>query len=102
MTGLLPPFKSLPINERASVVFVEHGAIDLLDGAFRVEVWVGEAGVRLHSAGQPGGANGRAATATLEIGARPSCPSPCHRKAEALGAVFSTWVGMNGWDVMSR
>ena len=95
-TGLLPPLKPLPIKERLSVVFVERGEIDMLDGAFVVVdaggvrthipvggvaclmlepgtrlshraaalaarvgtllVWVGEAGVRLYSAGQPGGA----------------------------------------------
>lgn len=96
MTGLLPPLKPIPIKERMSVLFVERGEIDVLDGAFVVVdvtgirthipvggvacimlepgtrlshraaalaarvgtllVWVGEAGVRLYSAGQPGGA----------------------------------------------
>ena len=96
MTGLLPPLKPIPIKERMSVIFVERGEIDVLDGAFVVVdvtgirthipvgglacimlepgtrlshraaalaarvgtllVWVGEAGVRLYSAGQPGGA----------------------------------------------
>jgi CRISPR-associated protein Cas1 len=96
VSGLLPPLKPLPIKERLSVVFVERGEIDMLDGAFVVVdatgvrthipvggvaclmlepgtrlshraaalaarvgtllVWVGEAGVRLYSAGQPGGA----------------------------------------------
>jgi CRISP-associated protein Cas1 len=95
-SGLLPPLKPIPIKERLSVVFVEKGEIDVLDGAFVVVdaagvrthipvggvacimlepgtrvshraaglaarvgtllVWVGEAGVRLYSAGQPGGA----------------------------------------------
>jgi CRISPR-associated protein Cas1 len=95
-TGMLPPLKPLPIKERLSVLFVERGEIDVLDGAFVVVdatgvrlhvpvggvacimlepgtrlshraaalaarvgtllVWVGEAGVRLYSAGQPGGA----------------------------------------------
>lgn len=95
-SGLLPPLKPLPIKERISVIFVERGEIDMLDGAFVVVdatgvrthipvggvacimlepgtrvshraaalaarvgtllVWVGEAGVRLYSAGQPGGA----------------------------------------------
>lgn len=94
--GLLPPLKPIPIKERVSVVFVERGEIDVLDGAFVVVdvtgvrtqipvggvacimlepgtrlshraaalaarvgtllVWVGEAGVRLYSSGQPGGA----------------------------------------------
>ena len=98
MNGLLPPLKPLPLKERVSVVFVERGEIDMLDGAFVVVdaggvrthipvggvacimlepgtrvshravalaarvgtllVWVGEAGVRLYSAGQPGGACG--------------------------------------------
>jgi CRISPR-associated protein Cas1 len=98
---MLPPLKPIPIKERLSVVFVERGEIDIVDGAFvRVDrqgervrpvlthipiggvacimlepgtrvshaaaalagrvgtllVWVGEAGVRLYSAGQPGGA----------------------------------------------
>lgn len=95
-SGLLPALKPIPIKERLSVVFIEHGEIDVLDGAFVVVdkggirthipvggvacvmlepgtrvshraaalaarvgtllVWVGEAGVRLYSAGQPGGA----------------------------------------------
>lgn len=96
MSGLLPPLKPIPIKDRLSVVFIEYGEIDVLDGAFVVVdtkgvrthipvggvacvmlepgtrvshraaalaarvgtllVWVGEAGVRLYSAGQPGGA----------------------------------------------
>ena len=95
-TGILPPLKPIPIKERVSVIFIERGEIDVLDGAFVVVdvtgvrthipvggvacimlepgtrvshraaalaarvgtllVWVGEAGVRLYSAGQPGGA----------------------------------------------
>ncbi len=96
MNGVLPALKPIPIKERVSVIFVERGEIDMLDGAFVVIdatgirthipvggvacimlepgtrlshraaalagrvgtllVWVGEAGVRLYSAGQPGGA----------------------------------------------
>ena len=92
----LPDLKPLPIKERISIVFVEKGKIDVIDGAFVVLdktgvreqlpiggiaclmlepgtrishaavslsaqvgtllVWVGEAGVRLYSSGQPGGA----------------------------------------------
>jgi CRISPR-associated protein Cas1 len=92
----LPPLKPIPIKDRVSVLFLEKGRLDVLDGAFvlvdkkgvrthipvggvaclmlepgiRVShaaavlsarvgcllVWVGEAGVRLYSAGQPGGA----------------------------------------------
>ncbi|MFA7425048.1 MAG: type I-E CRISPR-associated endonuclease Cas1e [Desulfosarcinaceae bacterium] len=93
---VLPPLKPIPMKDRISVMFVERGNLDVLDGAFvlvdkngvrthipiggvaclmlepgiRVShaaavlasrvgcllVWVGEAGVRLYSAGQPGGA----------------------------------------------
>lgn len=96
MSTLLPPLKPIAIKERLSVVFVEKGHLDVLDGAFVVVdksgvrthlpvggvaclmlepgtrvshtacalaarvgtllVWVGEAGVRLYSSGQPGGA----------------------------------------------
>src|SRR5438270_149800 len=99
MTGVLrglPPPRPIPIKERASILFLEKGRLDVLDGAFvlvdeigvRVHIpvggvvclmlepgtrishaavalaaragtlliWVGEAGVRLYAAGQPGGA----------------------------------------------
>lgn len=92
----LPRLRPLPIRERTSLVFLEKGQLDVLDGAFvlvdatgvrthipvgsvvcillepgtRVShaavilaaragtllVWVGEGGVRLYAAGQPGGA----------------------------------------------
>lgn len=93
---MLPKLKPIPIKERISLLFLEKGELDVLDGAFvlvdktgvrthipigsvaclmlepgsRVShaaaalaarvgcllIWVGEAGVRLYSAGQPGGA----------------------------------------------
>lgn len=96
MSPLLTSLKPIPIKERISVIFIERGEIDVLDGAFVVVdvtgvrthipvggvacimlepgtrvshraaalaapvgtllVWVGEAGVRLYSSGQPGGA----------------------------------------------
>ncbi|MGQ0622140.1 MAG: type I-E CRISPR-associated endonuclease Cas1e [Panacagrimonas sp.] len=96
MSDLLPPLKPIPIKERMSVLFVDKGNLDVLDGAFVVVdkngvrthipvggvaclmleigtrishaavrlaamvgtllVWIGEGGVRLYSAGQPGGA----------------------------------------------
>lgn len=96
MQPQLPPLKPIPMKNRVSVLFVEKGQLDVLDGAFvlvdktgirthipiggvaclmlepgtRVShaavtlasrvgcllVWVGEAGVRLYAAGQPGGA----------------------------------------------
>jgi len=96
MPELLPPLRPIPIKDRLSVLYIEKGNLDVLDGAFVVVdvngvrthipvggvaclmlepgtrvshaacalagrvgtllVWVGEAGVRLYSAGQPGGA----------------------------------------------
>ncbi|MBA4422675.1 MAG: subtype I-E CRISPR-associated endonuclease Cas1 [Syntrophus sp. (in: bacteria)] len=93
---ILPPLKPIPMKDRISVIFVEKGNLDVLDGAFvvidkngvrthipvggvaclmlepgtRVShmavmlaarvgcllVWVGDGGVRLYAAGQPGGA----------------------------------------------
>lgn len=93
---LLPPLGPIALKERSSLVFLERGQIDVIDGAFVVVdatgvrtqvpvgslacillepgtrvthaavalaarvgcllIWVGEAGVRLYSAGQPGGA----------------------------------------------
>lgn len=95
---MLPKPTPIPIRERISLVFLEYGLLDVLDGAFvlvdkngvrthipvggvaslmlepgiRVShaavvlaarvgcllVFVGEAGVRLYSCGQPGGARG--------------------------------------------
>jgi CRISPR-associated protein Cas1 len=92
----LPPPRPLPLKDRSSIIFIEKGNVDVLDGAFVVVdkngirthipigglaclmlepgarishaavalasrvgtliVWVGEAGVRLYAAGQPGGA----------------------------------------------
>jgi CRISPR-associated protein Cas1 len=92
----LPPPRPIPIKERSSILFIERGQLDVIDGAFVVVdvrgvrtvipvggfvclmlepgtrvshaavalasragtllIWVGEAGVRLYSAGQPGGA----------------------------------------------
>jgi len=93
---LLPPLRPVPLKDRTSILFLERGQLDVLDGTFvlvdkagvrthiplggiaclmlepgiRVShaavvlaarvgtllVWVGEAGVRLYAAGQPGGA----------------------------------------------
>lgn len=95
LPSIVPP-KPIPLKDRASILFVERGQLDVLDGAFVVVdkngtrthipigglaclmlepgarishaavtlaarvgtllMWVGEAGVRLYSAGQPGGA----------------------------------------------
>ena len=93
---ILPPLKPLPIKDRVSVLYIERGNLDVLDGTFVVVdktgirthipvggvaclmlepgtrvshasvvlaarvgcllVWIGEAGVRMYAAGQPGGA----------------------------------------------
>jgi CRISPR-associated protein Cas1 len=95
LPGLLPP-RPIPLKDRSSIIFIEKGNVDVLDGAFVVVdkngirthipigglaclmlepgarishaavalaaragtliIWVGEAGVRLYAAGQPGGA----------------------------------------------
>jgi CRISP-associated protein Cas1 len=44
-TQILPPLKPLPIKDRISVVYVERGNLDVIDGAFVV---VDATGVRTH------------------------------------------------------
>lgn len=95
LPGAAPP-RPIPLKDRSSIIFVEKGQLDVIDGAFvlvdasgvrtvipiggivavmlepgtrashaavalaaragTLLVWVGEAGVRLYAAGQPGGA----------------------------------------------
>lgn len=95
LPGAVPP-RPIPLKDRSTIVFVEKGQLDVIDGAFvlvdgngirtvipvgglaaimlepgtrashaavvlaaragTLLVWVGEAGVRLYSTGQPGGA----------------------------------------------
>jgi hypothetical protein len=49
---ILPLLKPIPIKDRISVVYIEKGNLDVLDGAFVV---VDKTGVRMYAAGQPGG-----------------------------------------------
>jgi len=42
---ILPPLKPIPMKDRVSVIFVEKGNLDVLDGAFVV---VDKNGVRTH------------------------------------------------------
>ena len=42
---ILPPLKPIPMKDRVSVLFVEKGNLDVLDGAF---VIVDKNGVRTH------------------------------------------------------
>jgi CRISP-associated protein Cas1 len=139
---ILPPLKPIPIKERVSVLFVEKGNLDVLDGAFvlvdkngvrthvpvggvaclmlepgtRVShaavtlasrvgcllVWVGEAGVRLYSAGQPGGARSDRLLFQAQLALDPTArlkvvrkmyavrfkeEPPAHRSVEQLRAI---------------
>ncbi len=138
----LPPLKPIAMKERVSLLFIEYGEIDAIDGAFVVVdktgirtqipvgsiaclmlepgtrvshraaalasrvgtllVWVGEAGVRLYSAGQPGGARADRllyqARLALDDAARLKVvrkmyeirfgePSPQHRSVEQLRGI---------------
>jgi CRISP-associated protein Cas1 len=111
MGVMLPKPTPIPIRERISLVFLERGLLDVLDGAFvlvdkngvrthipvggvaslmlepgiRVShaavvlaarvgcllVFVGEAGVRLYSCGQPGGARGEKILYQAELALNP-------------------------------
>lgn len=84
MSTLLPPLRPIPIRERISVIFIEYGEIDVLDGAFVV---IDAGGVRTHVP------VGGVACIMLEPGTRVS-----HRAA-ALAARVGTllvWVGEAG------
>lgn len=84
MSTLLPPLRPIPIRERISVIFIEYGEIDVLDGAFVV---IDVSGIRTHIP------VGGVACIMLEPGTRVS-----HR-AVALAARVGTllvWVGEAG------
>ncbi len=81
---MLPPLKPLPMKDRISMVFVQYGQIDVLDGAFVV---IDKAGVRQHIP------VGSVACIMLEPGTRIS------HAAVNLAAVVGTllvWVGESG------
>ena len=81
---MLPPLKPIAMKERISMIFIEKGQIDVLDGAFVV---VDDAGIRTHIP------VGSVACIMLEPGTRVS-----HRAA-ALAARVGTllvWVGEAG------
>ena len=81
---MLPPLKPIAMKERVSLIFIERGEIDVLDGAFVV---VDKTGVRTHIP------IGTIACIMLEPGTRVS-----HRAA-ALAARVGTllvWVGEAG------
>jgi CRISPR-associated protein Cas1 len=84
MTELLPPLKPIPMKDRVSMVFIEYGEIDVLDGAFVV---VDVNGVRTHIP------VGSVACLMLQPGTRVS------HAAAALAARVGTllvWVGEAG------
>lgn len=81
---MLPPLKPIAMKERISMIFIEYGEIDVLDGAFVV---IDKSGVRTHIP------VGSVACIMLEPGTRVS-----HRAA-ALAARVGTllvWVGEAG------
>ncbi len=81
---MLPPLKPIAMKERISMIFIEYGEIDVLDGAFVV---IDKSGVRTHIP------VGSVACIMLEPGTRVS-----HR-AVALAARVGTllvWVGEAG------
>ncbi|MBK1710320.1 MULTISPECIES: type I-E CRISPR-associated endonuclease Cas1e [Marichromatium] len=81
---MLPPLEPIPMKERISLIFIEYGEIDVLDGAFVV---IDTKGVRTHIP------VGSIACIMLEPGTRVS-----HRAA-ALAARVGTllvWVGEAG------
>lgn len=121
---MLPPLKPIPIKERLSILFIEKGHLDMLDGAFVVMdktgvrthlpiggvdclmlepgtrvshaaaalaarvgtllVWVGEAGVRLYSSGQPGGARADRLLYQAKLALEPDLRLKVVRKMYAL------------------
>ncbi|MGX2041742.1 type I-E CRISPR-associated endonuclease Cas1e [Methylocaldum sp. MU1018] len=84
MSDLLPPLKPIAMKERVSLIFIEYGEIDVLDGSFVV---IDKTGVRTHIP------VGSIACIMLEPGTRVS-----HRAA-ALAARVGTllvWVGEAG------
>ncbi len=80
----LPPVKPLPIKDRISVVFVEKGQLDVLDGAFVV---IDKTGVRTHIP------VGSVACLMLEPGTRVSHAAVV--LASRVGCLL-VWVGDGG------
>lgn len=84
MSDPLPPLKPLPIKERLSILFVEKGQLDVLDGAFVV---VDTTGVRTHIP------VGGVACLMLEVGTRISHAAV--RLAAQVGTLL-VWTGEAG------
>ncbi len=81
---ILPPLKPIPVKDRLSVLFVEKGRLDVLDGAF---VLVDKNGVRVHIP------VGGVACLMLEPGTRVSHAAVA--LASRVGCLL-VWVGEGG------
>ena len=84
-----PPLKPIPIKERLSVLYVEKGHLDVLDGAFVV---VDKIGIRTHIP------VGGVACLMLEIGTRISHAAV--RLAAMVGTLL-VWIGEGGGRLYS-
>lgn len=80
----LPPLKPLPMKDRVSMIFIQYGQIDVLDGAFVV---IDKAGVRTHIP------VGSVACIMLEPGTRVSHAAV--RLASLVGTLL-VWIGESG------
>ncbi len=81
---MLPPLKPIPMKDRVSMIFLEHGQVDVLDGAF---VLVDKNGVRTHIP------VGSVACIMLEPGTRVS--HAAIKLASTVGTLL-VWVGEAG------
>jgi CRISPR-associated protein Cas1 len=81
---VLPPLKPIPLKDRVSMVFVQYGQIDVLDGAF---VLIDKTGVRTHIP------VGSVACIMLEPGTRVSHAAV---RLAALVGTLLVWVGESG------
>ncbi|MBP8019906.1 MAG: type I-E CRISPR-associated endonuclease Cas1 [Agitococcus sp.] len=81
---ILPPLKPLPIKDRVSMVFIQYGQIDVLDGAFVV---IDQNGIRTHIP------VGSVACLMLETGTRIS--HQAIRLAAEVGTLI-LWIGDGG------
>ena len=89
MPGLAPP-RPIPIKDRASILFIERGQVDVLDGAFVV---VDKTGVRTHIP------VGGLACLMLEPGARVSHAAVT--LAARVGCLL-VWIGEAGVPPLFR
>ncbi len=81
---MLPPLKPIPMKDRVSMIFLEHGQLDVIDGAF---VLVDKNGVRTHIP------VGSIACIMLEPGTRVSHAAI---KLAAMVGTLLVWVGEAG------